>query len=64
MRWRSEVRRESGRPWEQAREDLDTVDKLTGVQKDYASAFFLRTSSREGAQGSVFGREAASASRP
>lgn len=34
------MRRESARLWEQAQEDLDTADKLIGVQKYYASAFF------------------------
>jgi len=34
------MRRESARLWEQAREDLDTADKLLSVEKYYASVFF------------------------
>jgi len=34
------MRKESSRLWEQAREDLDTADKLLQVGKYYASVFF------------------------
>ena len=34
------MRKESARLWEQAREDLDTADKLLTVGKYYASVFF------------------------
>jgi HEPN domain-containing protein len=34
------MRKESLRLWQQAQEDLDTADKLLGVEKYYASVFF------------------------
>lgn len=42
------MRRESLRLWEQAREDLDTADKLIGVGKYYASVFFSEQAAEKG----------------